>query len=205
MHAVSSLAPAYSFGNKHCSRTKTKSPGPAAYNLPTTLNSSGKSTRIGIRTKEKTVDVTPAPVAYDSTTAWSKVAKKSPTFSFGRRFKQPSGDKTPGCGSYTPKVSSVLNKSPSFSMRKRVPSQNKLGRVPGPAAYGTSNTWSKVKKSAPSYSMKARYKDLKRMSTPGPNAYRVKRPQQSAPKYSMRPRTGGNRSRTIGQIGRAHV
>lgn len=198
MHATVNLAPAYSFGNKHCSRNKAKSPGPAAYTLPSTINNNGKNVRIGQRFKEKTVDVTPAPVAYDSSTSWSKVASKSPTFSFGRRFKRPSGDKTPGSGEYTPNVTNVLNKSPSFSMRRRVQLKNNMGRAPGPAAYGTHNTWTNVKKAAPSYSMKARYKDPKRMSTPGPNAYRPTRPLQAAPKYSMRPRTGGSRGKALG-------
>lgn len=193
MHATVRLAPAFSFGAKPKDASSYKSPGPAAYTLPTTINKGGSNTIIGKKFKDITKEVTPAPTQYSTIGSWNNTTKKAPVFSFGRRFKLPSGDKTPGSGAYTPDIGNVLKKSSSYSMGRRLEYNGKGENIPGPAAYDIHKTWDNVKNKAPQFSVSHRPKELTRMSTPGPNAYRPRRPVKSQPKYTMRPRTSSKR------------
>lgn len=197
MHATVRLGPAFSFGAKPKDSNSFKSPGPAAYTLPSTINNDGSNTIIGQKFKGITKEMTPAPTQYSTVGSWNNTTKKAPVFSFGRRFKLPNGDKTPGSGAYTPNSRNVLKKSSSYSMGKRLSRKNRAAKIPGPAAYDIHKTWDKVKNQAPKFSVSHRPKDLTRMSTPGPNAYRPRRTVKSQPKYTMRPRTS-TRSKKIG-------
>lgn len=193
MHATVRLAPAFSFGAKEKKNENSKSPGPAAYNLPTTIDSAGSNTIIGQKFIEATKEITPSPSQYSTVPSWNQTTRKAPIFSFGRRFKLPSGDKTPGSGAYTPDCANVLTRSSSYTMGKRLDRKNKNGLVPGPAAYDIHKTWDNVKHQAPKFSVSHRPKDVTRMSTPGPNAYRPKKAVKSKPSYTMRPRTSSRR------------
>jgi hypothetical protein len=194
MHATVRLAPAFSFGAKDKLIENSKSPGPAAYTLPTTIDADGTNTIIGQKFSEITKEITPSPSQYSTVPSWNSTTRKAPQFSFGRRFKLPSGDKTPGSGAYTPNIKNVLSRSSSYTMASRLDKKNKMMEVPGPAAYDIHKTWSKVKNAAPQFSVSHRPKEIRRMSTPGPNAYRPKKAVKSMPSYTMRPRTSAKRS-----------
>jgi len=193
MHATVRLAPAFSFGAKDKKLESTKSPGPAAYTLPTTIDADGSNCIIGQKFNEITKEITPSPSQYSTVNSWNTTTRKAPIFSFGRRFKLPSGDKTPGSGAYTPDVQNVLMRSSSYTMGKRLDKKNKNASIPGPAAYDIHKTWDKVKNQAPKFSVSHRPKELSRMSTPGPNAYRPKKARKTMPSYTMRPRTSSRR------------
>jgi len=194
MHATVRLGPAFSFGNRPSDGTTAKSPGPAAYSLPSTIDSTGANTLIGQKFKEYTREQTPAPTQYDATGSWINTSKNAPVFSFGRRFKLPKGDNVPGAAAYNPKRNGSLARSPSFTMRGRVGRNISTKNLPGPASYETHKTWKKAKRNAPSFSVSHRLKEPTRMATPGPNQYRVKRPYKSKPSYTMRPRTSTSRA-----------
>jgi len=192
MFATVELAPAYSFGCRVSDPKPMKSPGPAAYSLPSTVGVKKAGPVMGTRFKDKRSDTTPSPVAYQATKCWETTVKKAPNFSFGRRFKLPAGDKTPGSGDYNPKTREVLSKAPGYTMRHRV-SRKTNNQCPGPAAYETHKTWHVTRAKTPSFSISKRVKDLSKMSTPGPNAYKPKlKNRKRSPSYSMRPRTQGS-------------
>jgi len=194
MHATVRLAPAFSMGGKAKAdlSSSKKSPGPAAYTLPTTVNANGSNIVIGCKFKDIAGDDTPAPTNYNTIGSWNNTQSKMPHFSFGRRFKMPGGDKTPGSGAYTPEVRNVLRKSASYTMRSKLKAMKGSGN-PGPANYDIHKTWDNVKQKSPAFSVSHRNKDVRRMSTPAPNAYKPRKSVKKAAAYTMRPRTGGYR------------
>ena len=175
------------------------SPGPGAYDLPSSLVS--KKISIGGKFKEDPPSNYPGPGSYNielkpklrfpefkdarmkgeaSVTSnvefvYSEFKSSSPSYSIGRRNRSSSPPDIPGPGAYESKSSLASN---GFTINpKRDPPQGL--NTPGPGAYPLS-----IQKSAPTFSMGLPLNNPEPLNVPGPGRYSVDL-KPSGPKYSM--------------------
>lgn len=142
-----------SYGSVEDIPLRSPSPGPAAYEVPTTLGSSANSR----------VRSPPRPTFSRS--------DRNPNGSIQKRARQ-----TPGVGAYALDVSPIKASSPSFSLRPRTQQTIRPADVNGPAAYsprvgGFGFQAISTKPSGAAFSMTGRAKPGRLSDTPGPGAY----------------------------------
>lgn len=175
------------------------SPGPGAYDLPSTLAS--KKVSIGGKYKEDPPNNYPGPGSYnielksnlrfpefkdarmkdrESVTSnvefiYSEFKSSSPSYSIGMKHRSSSQPSFAGPGSYNLK-STLLNKTFTICP-KREPVQGL--NTPGPGSYSVD-----VRKSAPVFSMGLPLNPPQPMDVPGPGQYSIEL-KPSGPVYSM--------------------
>ncbi|KAI9204828.1 uncharacterized protein BJ171DRAFT_617784 [Polychytrium aggregatum] len=193
-------APAYSFGIKLYGKLASETPGPNAFFPQTTRTGTSKgpafSLQGGYKKERRDVDLdTPGPGKYNPTYIPTKEAK-APAYSMGGRRNNEKANINPGPAEYS--IASTLGLRPAITMPAaaaytiKPPRPMKLESFsPGPAAYSALDP-SKIKKSAPAYSLDAyEYHTANghgQSPMPGPGHYTPNfiQSKEAAPMFSFR-------------------
>ncbi|RWS27261.1 outer dense fiber protein 3-like protein, partial [Leptotrombidium deliense] len=155
-------------------------PGPAAFNIPTTFGPKSNDARkvkspafsFGIKIDEKIDTSTPGPGEYEvegvtkSGKDWSQAAFISP------KLKEAEPFITPGPGEY--EVEGVTKSGKDWSQAAFISPKLKEAEpfiTPPPGAYDPQKSFPAVKVQAPSYTFGAKLKDVKNDNTPSPCEY----------------------------------
>lgn len=148
-------------------RDDTRSPGPAAYTIPT--RPTGRSVSLAGRPQlPHEGGASPGPAAYNCTQSAGSLRSSSPAFSLGGRPRTPNyAGSGVGPGHYNlVDVSKVRKGSPSFTLHGRSALPLNGASSPGPAAYTLPSA-----NGGRSATLAGRTYVKSRDSTPGPGAY----------------------------------
>jgi len=202
MHDITSnhrKNPAYSFGSRAKSTSKSCSPGPCYYpdaNLTYRGRSETPCYSLHYRTKEIERFKTPGPGAYSPN---STDKPSAASFSFGNKLNGRKIDNTPAPNKYmlpsvfSKTVQSQIQQAPASVMGARLPEILPSNRKnPGPGTYNLTDMNTYTRK-MPVFSMRGNRTDImcskSAAKTPGPGAYlqmkQANSSQKSSPQFSF--------------------
>jgi hypothetical protein len=117
------------------SAVKTDEPGPGAYTLPSTLESSKGVKMVGSRNEPKNRHESPGPGAYSQTFYEFGRSPKRNIILLSRPKEKSSKDQTPGPGAYEPESKNFVSSSKGIILLGRHKENIEKDPGPGPGAY----------------------------------------------------------------------